>query len=68
MLFVHGDGWARQDDVFGVAGCRLTRHHRLSRAGWTGCDDDRDTWVFEQDLVQTVRHLFTRVSVLYIKG
>ena len=66
MLLVDRNSWTRQDDVFGVARCRLTRHHRLSGTGWTGRNDDGDAWVFEQNLVQTVRHsYFKNVGFFY---
>jgi hypothetical protein len=66
VLLVDRNSWTRQDDVFGVARCRLTRHHRLSGTGWTGRNDDGDAWVFEQNLVQTVRHsYFKNVGFFY---
>jgi hypothetical protein len=58
VLLVDRDCRTGQDDVFGMTGRRLTRHHRLSGTGWTGRNDDGDTGIFEQNLVQTVRHLF----------
>ena len=49
-----------------MLGCGVTSHHRLSCTGWTTCNDDGDAWVFEQDLVETVRHsYFKNVGFFY---